>query len=222
MGQQPPYQQPQYPQQPQQPMGYPSQLPPMPQPPKKKNFFRTIPGIVTGIIIVCCVLGGLVVAISKGGGSTTPGGTGNNGGSSNSSSSTSRGPAKVGDTITTDDVSCTLVSVKVISGDEFIQPKAGNEFIVVHVKIVNKSSSEFNYNEYDFHVKSGSGNVTDAEFPPTTYTANNLLNNGTLTEGGNVEGDIILQAPKGDHNADLTWTPSIFSSNTDNVWRLGL
>lgn len=203
----------------QQPMGYPPQ---MLQPPRKKNFFRTIPGIVTGLIIVCCVASAIAVAASRGGGSTTPGNTGNTSSSNNSSSSTSAGPAKVGDTITSDDVSCTLVSVKVIPGDDFDQPKAGNEFIVVHVKIVNNSSSEFDYNEFDFHVKSGSGNVTDAEIPPSTYTANNLLDNGTLTEGGKVEGDIILQAPKGDHKADLTWTPSIFSSNTDNVWSLGL
>src|SRR5579872_474471 len=148
---------PQQPQPYQQPMGYPPQMPQMPQPPKKKNFFRTIPGIVTGLIIVCCVASAIAVAASRGGGSTTPGNTGNSGGSNNSSSSTPSGPAKVGDTITADDVSCTLVSVKVISGDDFDQPKAGNEFIVVHVKIVNNSSSEFDYNEFDFHVKSGSG-----------------------------------------------------------------
>lgn len=202
----------------QQPMGYPPQ---MPQPPKK-NFFRTIPGIITGLIIVCCVVGAIATAASKGGGSTTPG-TSNSGlSSTNTSSSPSKGPAKVGDSITDDGVSCTLLSVRVIPADQYDPPKAGNEYIAVHVKIVNNSSSEFDYNEFDFHAKSGAGNVTDAEIPPSTYSANNLLNSGTLTQGGKVEGDVILQVPTGDHKADLTWTPSIFSSNSDNVWSLGL
>src|SRR5579859_1191525 len=74
-----PPQQPQYPQPYPQPTGYPPQMPPMPQPPQKKNFFRTIPGIITGIIIVCCLVGGIATAISKGGDSTTPSGTGSAG-----------------------------------------------------------------------------------------------------------------------------------------------
>lgn len=207
-------------QNPQQPMSYPPQVPQ----PKKKNFFRTIPGIITGLVIVCCVVSAIAVAASKGG-TTTPGNSGSSGSSNTSSSSStnSSGPAKVGDKITVDDVSCTLMSVKVIQGDEFDQPKAGNEFIVVHVKIVNNSSSEFAYNVYDFHVKTGSGNVTDPEaVPPSTYTANNTLDSGNLTSGGKVEGDIVIQAPKSDHKAELTWAPSIFSSDTDNVWSLGL
>jgi hypothetical protein len=79
MQQDPQQPQPYQPQPYQQPMGYPPQ---MPQPPKK-NFFRTIPGIITGLIIVCCVASAIAVAASKGGGSTTPG----NGGSGNANNS---------------------------------------------------------------------------------------------------------------------------------------
>lgn len=59
-----------------QPMGY---LPQAPQP-QKKSFFRTIPGIITGLIIACCVISAVAVAASKGGDTTT----GNTGGSGNS------------------------------------------------------------------------------------------------------------------------------------------
>lgn len=163
----------------------------------------------------------LLAILACGSTSTTSGSNGGSGGSA--PTATASGPAKVGDTITVDSVSCTLVSVKPIAGDDFTQPKAGNEFIVVHVKIVNKSSSEFNYNPFDFHVKSGSGNITDEEaVPPSTYTANNELNAGTLAAGGSVEGDIIFQATKGDHKAQLTWSPSVFSDKTSNAWNLGL
>ena len=97
-----------------------------------------------------------------------------------------------------------------------------NSFIVVHIKLVNKGSNETSYNEFDFHAKSGSGNITDMEVPPTTYTANNQLNSGQLAASGTTEGDIILQVPVGDHKAQLTWKPSIFGNSTDYAWNLGL
>ncbi len=131
--------------------------------------------------------------------------------------------SKVGGTITLNEVAVTLVSVKRLAGDEFTQPKAGNEFIVVHVKIVNKSSSEVDYNPFDFHVRSGSGNITDEEFSlPSSYTANNMLSSGKLSAGGNVEGDIGFQVKKGDHAAQLTWQPSFLGNAGDNAWNLGL
>ncbi len=130
--------------------------------------------------------------------------------------------AKVGDTITVNDVDTTLVSVKKIAGDEFTQPKPGNTFIVVHVRMKNNSAGEVDYNEFDFHVRSGSGNITDADVSPSTYTANNELNYGKLSPGGTVEGDIIFQVKKGDHKAELTWQPSILGNAGDNVWNLGV
>ena len=141
--------------------------------------------------------------------------------SSNTPSSSQIG--KVGQTITVDDVATTLVSVKTLAADEFTQPKPGNEFIVVHVKTVNNSTSEQDYNVFNFHVRSGSGNITDEEFvTPQSYTANNKLNSGKLSPGGSVEGDIIFQVPKNDHKAQLTWQPNYFGNAGDNAWNLGL
>ena len=119
-------------------------------------------------------------------------------------------------------MSCTLVSVHTLQGDGFIDPKAGNEYIVAHVKIVNKSDSEQPYTEFDFHAKSGSGNITDVEIPPSTYTANDALSSGQIAAGGTVEGDVVLQVPMSDHQAAVTWQPSIFGENGANSWLLGL
>ena len=132
------------------------------------------------------------------------------------------GPAKIGTTMTVDGIGCTLVSVKYLPDDGIYVPKAGNEFIVVHVKLVNNSGTDFDYNEYDFHARSSSGNVTDPEISPDTYTANDLLNSGKLSPEGTVTGDIILQVPKGDHGAELSWQPFYNSGTTDNLWYLGL
>jgi hypothetical protein len=160
---------------------------------------------------------------------TTPNSQGSNSNSngSNSSSNGSNGTAaKVGQTITaaTINVGCTLVSVNPLTPDSFEPPKAGHEFIYVHVKLTNKDSSEENYDEFDFRIMDGNGNITNMDLAPTSYTANNELRVGKLAPGGSVEGDIIFQAPVGDHKARLLWTPSYFgsSSSTQYMWNLGL
>lgn len=177
----------------------------------------------TRLLLTLAIVGVVaLVIIACGSATTTTSGSSNSAGTS-TSTTTQKGPAKVGDTITVDGVSATLVSVKPLQGDEFNQPKAGNQFIVVHVKITNKSGSETSYNPLDFHVKTGAGNITDEDFAsPSSYTANNTLDSGSLASGGSVEGDIIFQVPVNDHKAELTWQPSFFSDKSDNAWNLGL
>ncbi len=131
-------------------------------------------------------------------------------------------PVQVSGSIAVSHVICTLVYAKHLVADNYIKPKPENQFIVVHVKLVNKGTNKTSYNQFDFHVKSGSGNITDMEYPPTTYTANNQLSNGQLAANSTVEGDIIFEVHVGDHKAQLMWQPSIIGNSTDYAWNLGL
>lgn len=222
--------QPQQPYNPQQPpQGYPPQQmpgyqPPYPQQaPKKRAKWPWFLGgcgalVVLGICGFVAISAGMFGAASKG--TIT---------SASTTISTSTTPipsgntiANVGQAITVDEVSCTLVSVKVLAPDEFNKPKAGYQFIVVHITMKNGSTGQVSYNPFDFHIKSATGNVTDADFStPGSYTANNTLNAGNLDPGGTVNGDIIFQAPLGDTKAELTWASSIFANNTAYGWVLG-
>jgi hypothetical protein len=217
----------------QQPYGQPP-----PQQPKKKSKLKWVL-ISVGVLLVLCIgacallnsafnyaakqatTGNIATDTTSSSSNTSSSNSSTN--SNTSSNSTTTQIGKVGDTITVDNVSCTFVSVKTIAGDDITLPKPGNEFIVVHIKIHNSSSQQTDYNAFDFHAKSGPGNVTDEELvSPSTYTANNQLNNGQLDPGGTVEGDIIFQVLVGDHKAELTWQPSIFGNSTQNAWNLGL
>lgn len=220
----PPFQQPpmQYPQQP--PPGYQFQPPqgpyyPPQMPPKKsrRGLWIVLAVLLVAVVIACSVIGMAVSSTSKAVVSTGAQPTSD----TSASSSSGNTVVKLGQTITVDDVSCTATSAQKISGDDAITPKKGNEFVVVHVKMVNNGTSDQTYNPYDFHAKSSAGNVTDTEaIPPSSYTANNTLDSGTLAPGGKVEGDMIFQIPTGDAKAELTWSPSFFGSSSQYAWVL--
>ncbi len=220
-GQQPPNGQPPYTQPPAYNMGYA----PPPAPPQKKGlrWWAWLLIIGGGLLVVCCGLGVAVTAISNAanGNKTTTNNTSGN--TSKGATATPKGPAKVGSTITDDDVSCTLVSAKVVQGDAYNKPNAGNVFVLVTVKIVNHSSSEFDYNPYDFNALWSTGNITHPELSyPDGVSESNQLQDGTLAVGGSVQGQILFQVPKDDHQAKLTWQPSFFSDKTSDAWLLGI
>ena len=83
-------------------------------------------------------------------------------------------------------------------------PNLGNEYVLVKVHLRNTSSNDEMYNTFDFHLKSGTGNITDPD-SQTYDTSLNGLSNGTLAaNGGAADGDIVFQVKKGDHKAELT------------------
>ncbi len=138
-----------------------------------------------------------------------------------SQNSTGNQVSKVGGTITLNGVQATLVSVKTYPGTDIDIPKAGNEYIVVHVRLHNTTDNEVDYNVFDFHTKSGTGNITDESFV-SFVNSSDQLNSGKLAASGSVEGDIVFEVKKGDHQAELTWQPSFFQNAGDNGWNLGL
>ncbi len=213
--QQPPYPQQQY-QQP--PYQYPPQVPP----PKKRGigkFFAIGCGSLVALVILVIVL----AAVVSGGHSSSPSTTSTSAGTSTNNSQNSSGNqvSKLGGTITLDGVQATLVSAKTHQGTEFDIPKVGNEYVVVHVRLHNTTDNEVDYNVFDFHIKSGTGNITDESFV-IFVNSSDQLNSGKLAAGGSVEGDIVFEVKKGDHQAELTWQPSFFQNAGDNGWNLGL
>lgn len=228
-GQQPPNGQPPYTQP---PYTQPSMVyAPPPAPPQKKGvrWWGWLLIIGGGLLVLCCGGGIAITALSSAASRTTTNST--NGSSSSTSSSatassataTPQGSAKVGSTITVDGVSCTLVSAKVVQGDAYVKPDAGNVFVLVTVKIVNNSSSEFDYNPFDFNAEWTTGNIVSEEFvSPDSVSSSQQLHDGTLAVGGSVQGQILFQVPQGDHKAKLTWQPNFLSDKTSNAWLLGL
>ena len=216
-------------QQPYQPPMQPGMYPPPQQPKKRNRALFWIGGgclalIVLGIIFVVIAVAsaGHVVTTTINNAAATA--TADTSSSTNSSSSSNSGNqvSKVGGTITLNGVQATLVSAKVYNAGAYNPPNPGNEYVLVKVHLHNTSSNEEMYNIDDFHLKSGTGNITDPD-SLSFDTSLNGLNYGTLAaNGGTADGDIVFQMKIGDHKAELTWQPSFFQNAGDNGWILGL
>ncbi len=143
-----------------------------------------------------------------------------------SASSTDTGGAStvvnIGQKVTSNGVDCTLVSAQKIDGDGYAQPEAGNQLIVVHVKLENHSAKNQAYNVFDFHSISKGQVHSEFIFTPQAYTANNRLHYGEMLPGATVEGDIFFQVPINDHQAMVSWEPIWVYSETQYEWNLGL
>ncbi|GCE30603.1 hypothetical protein KDA_60870 [Dictyobacter alpinus] len=156
-------------------------------------------------------------------GSTPTADTSNSTGTTNTETSNTNN-AKIGDTLAMQGVDCTMTLAKHIDGDTYSQPKAGKEFVLVHVKIVDKSNPKGHYNPLDFHLISSNGaRVTHSYLVPSAYS--DQLSFGDMKVGSTAEGDLIFEAPVGDHGLKLDWTP-VSNDFTDNPgvaqWNLGL
>lgn len=160
-----------------------------------------------------------VTIIACGGGTTTT-----SGGSTSSTGASSKPAqaAKVGDTITVDNVSTTLVSVKPIQAGQYdTAPKAGDSYYVLHVKVANHGTSTADYNEIEYKILTGAGSTVDTQAFVSSEPDNQLLQSGQIAPNGSAEGDLVFEIGTNDHGAKLVWQPGLDNS-LDNVWSLGL
>lgn len=95
------------------------------------------------------------------------------------------------------------------SGNQFITPNSGNEFVKVQVTIENKSSSEASYNTFDWKIRNSNGVIKDVS--STTYSIDNGLESGELAMGGKVSGFLVFEVPEGDQGLVLQYSPSFWS-----------
>lgn len=106
---------------------------------------------------------------------------------------------KVGDTITIDNVSCTLIMA------------FGTGDIIIRVKLVNNSKGEYHYYASDLQIKTSSGSIIAPEQD----------GGGALAPGGTVYGYLDFLVANS-HNSELIWQPSGYSDDLSHGWILNL
>lgn len=110
------------------------------------------------------------------------------------------------------DVSYTLTNVKYSNGTEFDEPASGKRFVIVTVKIENKSKEKISYNEYDWKMINSQGQEDDVTF--TTIDSDTGLESGDLAAGGTKTGTLVFEEPKSDSSLKLLYyNNSLFEDN---------
>jgi len=152
---------------------------------------------------------GLLLGLTACGGNTQ---TPNNG--NNNAGTTAKKKQKtvynMNETIQLGDHKLTVDKMTRSAGNEFDKPKSGNEYVIVHVIIQNGGKDQIDYNPLDFQIKNSQGNITDVAF--SSVDQDTALQSGQLAPGGKVDGTLSFEAPKGDQNLQLVFTPSFWNN----------
>ena len=120
---------------------------------------------------------------------------------------------KIGEAATVDDRTVTVTGLQrnYSTGNEYLKPEAGKEFVVATVQITNNGKDAVSYNTYDFKMQDSNGvQLTE------TYvgTVDGQLNSGSLAPGGKVVGRVTYQVPAGDKGLKLLFQNVSLFNNT--------
>jgi hypothetical protein len=100
----------------------------------------------------------------------------------------------VGDPLEYEGVTYTLLSIDTSAGDDWDEPAAGNEFVIVTVKIENNSGEKISYNSLDWQMLNTDGQYADEAW--VIFDSDTNLGSGELADSGTKEGTIVFEEPK--------------------------
>lgn len=129
-------------------------------------------------------------------------------------SSENAGGYKVGETMTFKDRKVTVTSVErnFSTGNEFVTPEDGKEFVKVNIAVVNTSTSKITVYAGDWKIQDGNGVIDGYNVLATSVAKNALGISVELAGGGQVSGALVFEVPKGDMNLELQYRASFLNT----------
>lgn len=110
-------------------------------------------------------------------------------------------------------VKYSVLGVEKTTSKNYDEAKSGKEFVIVKLKIENKSDKKISYNPYDWKMENGNGQIEDNAF--TTADNDTSLNSGELNPGGKVEGTIAFEEPIGDENLKILYYNTVINDKPE-------
>lgn len=114
---------------------------------------------------------------------------------------------KVGDVISIDNREMTVEKVQRNWSSEYSKPKDGKEYIMVTVKLENKSDETISYNSGEWKLENGEGAIDTSAL---VLGNDDAMSYGDLAAGGKKSGTIVYEVPAGDTNLKLHYKPNLF------------
>lgn len=157
-----------------------------------------------------------VVLLACGGSSAVNSGT--SVGSSSTVGSTSSAPQhfKVGDQVKVGDAFVVTVnSFKTSAGDQFDQPKAGDEYVVVDVTVKNVSAQEQDISSaLNFTFNDSTGQKYDE-----TFAGSGTPPDGKVELASQLRGQLTYEVPASQHSFNLAFQADVVSGG-ETIWTL--
>ncbi|MHB1347924.1 MAG: DUF4352 domain-containing protein [Candidatus Humimicrobiaceae bacterium] len=111
----------------------------------------------------------------------------------------------VGDLIDFKGTIITAAEFERSAGNDTRKPKKGTEYIIVSVKIVNKTDNKIKCSPFDFKLQNNKGQTTG------TIDDFGTLESCELETDGEIQGTIVFEGPKNDPELILFYHPSYFN-----------
>lgn len=118
----------------------------------------------------------------------------------------------INETAIFNDVHYTVTNVEYSNGDEWDKPADGKNYVIVTIKVENKSDSKISYNAYDWTMVNSQGQEYEEVF--TTIDSDTSLGSGELMSGGTKTGTIVFEQSKNESSLKLLYyANSLFDEN---------
>lgn len=116
------------------------------------------------------------------------------------------------ETAVNENVNYSILSVEKFAKKDFSEAKAGYEYVLVKVKIENKSDKKISYNTYDWKMQNSKGQEENSTYLYGTYDTE--IGSGDLLSNGVIEGTMVWEQPIADKGLMLNYYGSMFDNKS--------
>ena len=181
---------------------------------KIKNFWKK--GILNKIVVIVVVFIGIGIVgsiispaeddlSSKNGDNTNTSDNGNN-------SNDDKKEFEQNEIVTYEDVEYSITNVERTTGKQYTDSAAeGKEFVIITLKIENKSDKKISYASYDWKMVNSKGQEDDQAI--TIVDSDTSLSTGDLLANGVIEGTVVFEQEKGETNLKLNYYDNMFNDD---------
>ena len=121
----------------------------------------------------------------------------------------------INETAVFNDVHYTVINVEYSNGDDWDKPAEGKQYVIVTLKIENKSDEKISYNVYDWTMLNSQGQEDESSF--STIDNDTNLSSGELVSGGSKTGTIVFEEDKNDTSLKLLYYNDIFWNENHTI-----
>lgn len=115
---------------------------------------------------------------------------------------------QLNETAVFEDVHYTVTNVEYSKGSEYDKPAEGKNYVIVTLKIENKSDSKISYNTFDWKMINSQGQEDNETF--TTVNSDTSLSSGDLAAGGTKTGTLVYEQAKDETSLKLLYYSNSF------------